>query len=130
MDLDLGGYLRPSWRFSCTLEISIQSSQVLSRHVPKDIHAAHPPVKISRFRSTGTYCVCQFWDDGRSIGPVSHHQNTLFYFLELGSIFQSLRKSWSMPLTVPCVSLDQLLYQLSNASIGNREGTTTTNSPC
>lgn len=44
--------------------------------------------------------------DDRSMSPDSRYRNTLFHFSELGLIFQSLRKPWSMPLNVPCVSLD------------------------
>lgn len=44
--------------------------------------------------------------DGRSMTPDSHYRNTFFHFSELGSIFHSLCKPWSMPSNVPCVSLD------------------------
>ena len=41
--------------------------------------------------------------DGRSMSPDFRYRNTLFHFSELGLIFQSLRKPWSMPLNVPYV---------------------------
>ena len=44
-------------------------------------------------------------DDGRSMSPDSCYRNTLSHFSELGLIFQSLRKPFSMPLNVPCISL-------------------------
>lgn len=87
VDLDLGGYLRPSWRLSCTLEISIQSSQVLSRHVPKDSHAAHPPVDIRTCQSTGHIVCFSINVDGRSMSPDSRYRNALFHFPELGLTF-------------------------------------------
>lgn len=69
-------------------------------------------------------------DDGRSMTPDSHYRNTFFNLSEFGLIFQSLRKPWSMPLNVPYVSLDQLLYQLRNTSVPNMEGTPTRKSAC